>query len=168
MKREKLLMKSLSSISTRHLIAALFLIPLLLLVACGNQEATSSQSATISTVSSSVYKIKIFSKNQLVSSLGIEDLQSLPQVSVDVGTDTPTNGPTLQSVLDKAGIKEYTQITVIGMSKGRIATAETILQKAEITPEVVLDFNKQGKTKFCGAQIPQDKCIIDVSEIRAE
>jgi hypothetical protein len=167
-KREKLLMKSLSSISARHLIAALCLIPLLLLVACGNNEATSSQSTTISTVSSSGYKIKIFSENQLITSLGIEELQSLPQVSVDVGSDTPANGPTLQSVLEKAGTKEFTEVTVIGMSKGRIATAETTLQKADITPEVVLDFNKQGKTKLCGIRILQDKWIIDVSEIRAE
>jgi hypothetical protein len=167
-KREKLLMKSLSSISARHLIAALFLIPVLLLLACGNNEATSSQSTAISTVSTSGYKIKIFSKNQLITSLGIEELQSLPQVSVEVGSDTPTNGPTLQSVLDKAGIKEFTQVTIAGMSKGRIATAETTLQKADITLEVVLDFNKQGKTKLCGIRIPQDQWVIDVSEIRAE
>jgi hypothetical protein len=161
-------MKSLSFATIRHLFVILLIIPLLLSGACGNNETTSTQSNTISTVSNSGYQIKIFSKSQLLTSLGTEELQSLPQVSINVGTDTPTNGPTLQSVLDKGGIKEYNQITVTGMSKGRIATAETILQKAEITSDVVLDFNKQGKTKFCGPQIPQDKWIIDVSEIRAE
>ena len=114
------------------------------------------------------YQIKVFSKGQQVASLGLTQLHSLPEVTIEMGGDSPGSGPTLQSVLELAGIQEYSKVTISGMVRGRIATAELTLHRAEITDEVLLDFTNQGKTKLCGKQIPQSNWIVDVTEIRAE
>lgn len=112
------------------------------------------------------YSIQVSAGGQVVS-VTLTDLQSLPEVTVEGSGKTQT-GPTLLSVLDYAGVTEFSKVTVAGLSKGRVATAELELDSDEITEEVVLDFNNQGKTKLAGPDIPEDSWIIDVEEIRAE
>ena len=165
---EETLLKSISLTSIKHLVIVLILVPVLLFVACTSNQSASNGNTSVPVTSAVGYQIKFFFKGQQLDSLGLTELRSLPEVTIEIGSDTPATGPTLQSVLELAGIKEYAKVTVIGLSKGRIATAEVTLQKTEITGDVVLDFNNQGKTKLCGVQIPQDKWIIDVSEIRVE
>ncbi len=140
----------------------------LLFVTCANDTSAPSASTNVTSANETGYQIKFFLKGQQVASLGITELHSLPEVAIEMGGDTPETGPTLQSVLDLAGIKEYSKVTVSGMLKGRIATGELALQRSEITNDVILDFNNQGKTKLCGKQIPESNWIIDVAEIRAE
>ncbi len=142
------------------------ILPLLLSVACANNTGTPASNTNVPTETG--YQIKFFLKGQQVASLGLTELHSLPEVTIEMGGDTPASGPTLLSALERVGIKEFSKVIISGMVKGRIASAELTLQRDEVTNEVVLDFTNQGKTKLCGKQIPQSSWIIDVSEIRAE
>ncbi|MCX5998817.1 MAG: hypothetical protein NTU41_04300 [Chloroflexi bacterium] len=113
------------------------------------------------------YAIDISLNGEHVSSVTLTELHALAQTSFEAGGNTQS-GPEVATVLEYAGIIQYSQITVAGMARGRTATAELTLGRAEVTDQVVLAFNKQGKTKLAGQDIPQDSWIIDVSEIRAE
>jgi hypothetical protein len=153
----------------KNIIRIIFVIALIAaaaIVAGGCASKMNNPSATPA-VSPAGYQIKFFLKDKQVTSLGLADMQKLPVSTLSISGSTET-GPTLKSVLDLAGITDFSSIKISGMLKGRLATGELTLSKADITDDVILDFNNQGKTKLCGSNIPDSNWIIDVAEIRAQ
>jgi hypothetical protein len=144
------------------LLLILFALPLV--IGCSAKTVTPTET---SPTGEAGYHIKFFLKDKQVASLGITELQTLPKVSLSAFS-VSEEGPTLLSVLELAGIKEFTKVQITGMVRGRIASAQLTLNRDEITPEVILDFTNRGTAKLAGAKIPQDNWVIDVSEIRAE
>lgn len=110
------------------------------------------------------YAIKVFWNGQQVALLSFDDLLQLPQIDV-VADGKPQEGPTLLSVLQLAGIREFSQVKASGLCRGRIASAELVLNRADITDEVILDKTNIGTTKLCGPDIPYNNWIIDVNEL---
>jgi hypothetical protein len=152
--------------------AILFLVALWLMGCSSTTTPTNStplNSATktpTSTASNSgdKYFVAVFSGDSQVATLKLNDLTNLPQVSVKAdGKDQ--NGPTLLSVLGLAGIKDFSSVTAYGYSKGRVATAELTLSKAQINEQVVLDISNQGTAKLAGPDIPGNSWIIDVNKL---
>ena len=144
---------------------------LILSISCadGTVSSISSDSSTTTSTSDTGYHISFFLNGKQVASLGLIELHTLPEVTLSIpGAGSDEQGPTLLSVLELAGIKNFSKVTISGMLKGRIATGELTLNRGDITGEVILDFNNQGKTKLCGSQIPDSNWIIDVAEIHAE
>lgn len=86
------------------------------------------------------YAIQVFSGDKQVASITLEDLSKLPQVSL-VAADRDQSGPTLLSVLALAGISDFSEVTVGGWNKGRVATAELTLKRAQVNDTVLLDFS---------------------------
>ncbi len=127
---------------------------------------SSSQNTSQTTAGKTGYQIKFFQGDKQIASLGLTELHSLNSVTLTMAGKSET-GPTLPSVLQLAGINDYSTILVSGMLKGRLATGELTLNKSDVTGEVILSYNNQGKTKLCGVKIPDSNWIIDVSEIRA-
>jgi hypothetical protein len=138
-----------------------------LLVSCSSAPNTSSSNTTQTAANNTGYQIKLFQNDQQVASLGLTELHTLPDVTLTMSGKSEV-GPTLSSVLELAGIKNFSDIKVSGMLKGRLATGELTLKQSDITGEVILSYNNQGKTKLCGVRIPDTSWIIDVVEIRAE
>jgi hypothetical protein len=110
------------------------------------------------------YAIKVFWDDTQIASLSLDDLAQLPQVTVSAG-GKDQEGPTLLSVLDLAGVAEFSEVTVIGLTRGRIASAELVLKKDQISDEVILDVTNEGATKLCGPDIDSNQWIIDVSKL---
>jgi hypothetical protein len=137
------------------------------LVSCTSAPNTTSSGNAQTTPTSAGYQIKFFLNNNQVAALGLTELHSLPDVTLTMAGKSET-GPTLSSVLVLAGITDFSDIKVSGMLKGRLATGELILKQSEVTNEVILSYNNQGKTKLCGVKIPDTSWIIDVAEIHAE
>jgi len=113
------------------------------------------------------YSIKVSQGGKAVGSLGLGDLQGLPQVSVQADGKSQ-QGPTLLSAMKRAGVGEFQKVTVVGLGRERVAEAQLVLTRVQVTDSVVLDINKQGKAKLAGAEIPSERWVIDVSEIRVE
>jgi hypothetical protein len=113
------------------------------------------------------YSIHISRDGQHVTYVTLSQLHTLPEVSFQAKGTTQT-GPTLLSVLQYAGIAEFSKVKVAGWSKGRLATAELPLDRAQITDQVILEFNNQGKTKLAAPTIPDSDWIIDVEAIEVE
>jgi hypothetical protein len=137
------------------------------LTSCTSAPNTSSSSNTQTTTNNAGYQIKFFQNDNQVASLGLTELHTLTDVTLNIAGKSEV-GPTLSSVLKLAGIKGFSTIKVSGMLKGRLATGELTLKQSDITGEVILSYNNQGKTKLCGVQIPDSSWIIDVAEIKAE
>jgi hypothetical protein len=115
----------------------------------------------------SKYSILMFIKDLQVGSVSLDQLLKLKQVTITSEGKTE-NGPTLPSVLNLAGIKDYTSVTVYGFSKGRLATAQLTLQKSEINDTMVVDISNQGTAKLSGTAIPSGNWIIDITKIVAQ
>jgi hypothetical protein len=123
----------------------------------------SSQIAAGTAVPEGYYISVVFEDKQPVY-ITLDDLKQLPQVQITASGVTE-NGPTLLSALQKAGITEFDELTAFGLTRGRIAAAELTLKRDQIDDGVVLDLNKQGKSKLCGVNIPQNNWIIDLEKL---
>lgn len=110
------------------------------------------------------YAIKVFSNDTQIASLSFDDLLQLPQVTVSAG-GKEQEGPPLLSLLDLAGVGEFSEVTVIGLTRGRIASAQLVLKEDQINDEVILDISNKGTAKLCGPNIDANEWIIDVSKL---
>ncbi len=68
--------------------------------ATASSATTTAEKTTTTQDSASGYRVKVLMKGVQVTSLGLTELHSLPAFTVEMGGDTPANGPTLQSVLE--------------------------------------------------------------------
>ncbi len=115
------------------------------------------------------YTVKVYFNDTLKVSLNLNDLLSLEQVVLTTPEqDTDQKGPTLISVLELAGIGEFSEVKVSGMTQGRVATAELTLTRAQVDDTVVLDITNRGTTKLAGLNIPSSDWIRDVVELRVK
>ncbi|MFC1981403.1 hypothetical protein ACFLVN_04070, partial [Chloroflexota bacterium] len=107
--------------------------------------------------------INIFLNDTQVATISSEQLKGLGEISVHVqSTDREVMGPTLLSVLSLADINDFTEVTVIGLKKGRKQPAEFTLDKQLASQQVILSFNNIGTMKLVGADLPWD-VVIDIS-----
>jgi hypothetical protein len=113
------------------------------------------------------YFVAVIINNTMIAALTRADLEKLEKVSV-MASGIPQNGPTLPSVLQKAGITDFSELTAYGMTRGRLASAELTLKKDQVDASVVLDLNNRGKCKLCGVNIPQDNWIIDLEKLEVK
>ena len=165
-------MKSCSRFSLLlFILSLLLLIFLVFTVGCSSSStaattlsATSTPSASTTTSTSSQYSIAVIFNDKQIATLTVADLAKLPQVKSNIaGTDE--NGPTFLSVLNSIGIQDFTEVTVSGFTKGRVATADLTLKKSDITDNVMLALVSRGTAKLTGTDIGANQAIIDVNKI---
>ncbi len=144
-----------------RLIVCLLLGLPILVSSCGGAGSTSGSSATSSP---SGYSIAILVGDKQTATLTVAELAKLPQVKQTVG-NTEETGPTLLSALASVGVNDFTQLTVYGFSKGRVATAELDLTRAQVTDNVMLALVARGTAKLTGTDIGANRAIVDVNKI---
>jgi hypothetical protein len=89
-------------------------------------------------------------------------LQALPQVDVKTpqsAGDQVQTGPTVRSVLDKAGVAAVTQLRVEGRDP-----AQT-LSGADLDGRPILDVTNRGTVKLAGADLTTDRWVRDVTAL---
>ncbi len=109
--------------------------------------------------------LKVTENGQLAAGLSMQDIDSLPKVKL-TADGKEQEGPTLLSVLSRAGFADFQRVTVVGMQRGRSHSAELSLERAKVTDSIILDINNRGETKLASPDIPAEAWIIDVSELR--
>jgi tungstate transport system substrate-binding protein len=129
----------------------------------GSGEGTGTSTAEVS----SGYTIKITQGSQTLLNLSVADLDGFPAVSITAdGKDY--SGPSLISLLNQAGITNFSKITIAGYSKGRVATAELALTQAELTEQTILRKTNQNTFSMASPDIDANSWVIDVTEIKVE
>jgi hypothetical protein len=89
-------------------------------------------------------------------------LQALPQVDVKTpqsAGDQVQTGPTVRSVLDKAGVAAVTQLRVEGRDP-----AQT-LSGADLDGRPILDVTNRGTVKLAGPDLTTDRWVRDVTAL---
>jgi len=114
-----------------------------------------------------VYAVDIYLDGSLGKSVTMDELLALEQISF-TADNKDEEGPTLLSVLELAGIEDFSELTAYGLSKGRIAEAEITLSRNQVHDEVILDITNRGTSKLAASDIPSDDWIIDVEEIKVK
>jgi hypothetical protein len=122
---------------------------------------------TASTTTVAGYTIKVIFKGSTTVTLNVADLDGLPQLPV-VADGKSYTGPTILSMIVKAGISSFTKVTVIGYTKGRLATAELELAKAELNDKMILRKTNQNTFSLASPDVAADSWIIDVTELKVE
>jgi hypothetical protein len=107
------------------------------------------------------YLVKVTCDGKVLKKYSIEDIKKMPASSIKIDGKTET-GPTLMSLLTKAGIKKYTKITLKGMAKDSMT-----LQKKQIDKFTVLDISNRGTIKYSSKTIEKSKWVKDIVEIIA-
>lgn len=91
----------------------------------------------------------------------MDDLKKLPLTTI-FADGSPQEGPTLLAVLKAAGVAEFQEVAVTG----REGTKK--LARAEVTDQLVLDFNNRGSVKLASPTMPRDERIRDITRIEVK
>lgn len=108
------------------------------------------------------YRVTVRQDDQVVASFDLAALKAIGVKQV-VADGKPQTGPTLASVLAKAGVKDYSQVEVIG--PGTDDSGHLVLQQADVTPDLLLAVSNRGTVKAAGPAIAKDKWVRDVTEL---
>jgi hypothetical protein len=131
--------------------------------ACSKNTATPGI-ITSGNASPAGYSIAIKVESKIVDYLTLDQLKKLEKVAVRAA-DRDNNGPTLASVLNLAGIKDYKTVKVVGMDRGRMATAELTLTSQQVTDKTILDITNRGTCKFVSPDVVFENWIYDITTL---
>ena len=120
--------------------------------------------SSVTPTTTTPYAIQIIMNDKQIAAFTVSDLSKLAQVRANVaGTDE--RGPTLLSVLALAGVKDFSEVTIYGFTRGRVASAELTLKKTEVSDNIILALVERGTAKLTGPDLGAQKAIIDVSRL---
>lgn len=91
----------------------------------------------------------------------MQDLKNLP-LSTIFADGNPQEGPSLPAVLKAVNADEYQFVVITGREGARK------LPKAEITDQLILDFNNRGSVKLVSPTMPHDERIRDITRIEIQ
>jgi hypothetical protein len=77
-------------------------------------------------------------------------------------------GPTIASILARAGISNFNKVIIAGYAKGRLATVELPVEKSAVNDQLIVRKTNQGTFSLASPNIKPDDWVIDVSELKVE
>ena len=91
-------------------------------------------------------------------SFSLRQLRALPQATLEVA-GTMVSGPTLDEILEAAGVGEFRTVTLVGKNS-------VDLTNLDISPQVILRLADHSRLDLVGGTIPPAEWVKDVHEIR--
>jgi hypothetical protein len=76
------------------------------------------------------------------------------------------SGPLLLDVLEASDVGEWDSAEVFGMGEGRVFEVTLEIDSADVDGDWILDVTKQGGLKLAAADLPRERWVRDVGEIR--
>ena len=133
----------------------------------GTKTGSGPGTGTANTTTVAGYSVKVTRAGSILATFSVADLDGLSQVSIRAdGKDY--SGPSILSILAAAGVTDFTKLTIDGYAKGRMATAELPVEKANINNNYMLRKTNQNTFSLASTDVPADSWIIDVEELRVE
>ena len=111
--------------------------------------------------------IKVSRNGQIIQVLSPAELDAMPKTSMRAD-NKDYSGPSIASILANAGIPGFTSVTVVGYAKGRLATAELKLARAQVNDNLILRKTNQGTFSLASPDVNPNDWVIDVNELRVE
>ena len=133
---------------------AMILVLLLLLTACGG-------AATGAATASGTAVFQVVRPDGTAVPFGVAELQKLQLVTI-MSDSQPQEGPSLGAVLAAAGVETYTRVTITGADGTRTFNA------ADVTPDLILDFNDRGSVKLVSPTLAKADRLRDITRIEVQ
>ncbi|MFM7128787.1 MAG: hypothetical protein ACKO0V_05460 [bacterium] len=127
----------------------------------GGQAGLAGNQATKGVGDSQMLKIRVFDlvrADGSTQAFSLDDLKKLPLATI-FAEGNPQEGPSLAAVLKSAAVADFQEVAITG----REGTKR--MNKAEITQEVILDFNNRGSVKLVSPTMPHEARIRDITRI---
>ena len=78
----------------------------------------------------------------------------------------PQSGPLFLDVIDASGVGEWETAEVLGMSEGRVLEVALDVAAADVDETWILDVSNRGTLKLAAPDLPRERWVRDVGEIR--
>jgi len=113
--------------------------------------------------STSAYRVRVTRDGKELASFDLAQLQAVGSKTVTVQGGIE-EGPPLIEVLKRAGVREFSAVTIVGL--GTRDSGRLELTAADVGPDTVLDVAKRGTVKVAGPAISREERVRDVTEIQ--
>lgn len=90
--------------------------------------------------------------------VSLDDLKKLPLITI-MSDGQPEEGPSLLAVLSSVNVTDFKTVSLTG------ADGTRDLQRADVTPDVILDFNNRGSVKLVSPTMSKDVRVRDITKI---
>lgn len=151
-----------------------WLCPLIIVLLCGvagcgqakkaaTEQATARQAAAAATAAKNAEVLSdavfvVIKPDGVSQPFRMEDLKKLPLTTI-FADGSPQEGPTVLAVLKAASVGEFEEVAVTG----REGTKKLV--RADVTEQLVLDFNNRGSVKLVSPTMPHGERIRDITRI---
>lgn len=108
------------------------------------------------------YSVKIIYDGKEIKNYSMDDIKKMPSTSLQLDGSTE-QGPSIESILSKNNITDYSKITVIGMYTDSIT-----MTKEQVKQGSILDITNHNTVKLASKAIKKDKWVKDIATIKVE
>jgi hypothetical protein len=112
--------------------------------------------------------LTVYRGNETVMEWTLDGLRAAVEfVDLDIEGKTQS-GPLLADVLEASGVDAWTHGEVLGKGEGRAFDVGIDIAAGEIDEGWILDVTNRGTLKLAAEDLPQDRWVRDVGEIRLD
>ncbi|MEZ4502521.1 MAG: hypothetical protein R3C39_07840 [Dehalococcoidia bacterium] len=104
--------------------------------------------------------------DELLKAWTLDEILALPQQEIEADGDTQT-GPWLRDLLAASAVGTWQHATVHGSGEGRAFDIELEIESGP-AEGYVLDITRRGTAKLAGQDLPRERWVRDVTEIRID
>jgi hypothetical protein len=122
-----------------------------------------NQLAATGKPSPGAYQVRVIRDGRELASFDLAALSAIGTQTV-IAQGSLQQGPRLADVLKRAGVNEFSAVTVVGT--GVRDSGRLDLASGDIGTDTLLSVAKRGTVKVAGPRIPSNKRVRDVTEIR--
>jgi hypothetical protein len=122
-----------------------------------------SQASRAAAPAAAGYQVRVTRQGRELASFDLDALKAIGLKKVVV-QGSEQEGPTLLSVLERAGVRDFSAVTILGAGARDGGRLE--LGAEDVGADTVLAVAKRGTVKIAGPRIPSDKRVRDVTEIQ--
>jgi hypothetical protein len=148
---------------TRCFLSRFFCLLIFILTAgCAAKAASpansSSDPATFPTLPSTAL-LQVIRADGSATPFSLEDLKKLPAVQADFGDGKFQDGPKISEVLNAAGVKTYSSVTIQG------SNGELTITPEQMADSTMLDFTNRGTVKMASKAFPKTGWVKDIYQM---
>lgn len=110
--------------------------------------------------------LRVVAGNDIARDWTLAELEDqVPFITLEIKGDEQA-GPLLVDVLTASEIESWESAEVFGMSEGRVLEVSLQIETAEVDASWILDVSNRGTLKLAATDLPRERWVRDVGEIR--
>jgi hypothetical protein len=137
----------------------------LLASACSGDNDAESETVDLPPPAEDVV-LRVIVGQEVANDWTLEELDySLPFATLTLDGDEQ-EGPLLLKVLEASGVVDWESMEVLGLGEGRTSEVTLFVNAPEVNETWILDVSNHGTLKLAAENLPREKWVRDVAELR--